>query len=192
MRGPRPHHGVTGLRLGLDRARADTALLERLEACLEPALRIDTAVEVAPALALAALVEAAERLAATDELPGPSRLWAGEEGEALATRLAVVQAALPLLPDQRRDVLPGLLDAVLEGEVVRSRRALRGRDGTEHPRCSSGTARGAAADCGRDGTGRPLRRRVAAGERTRRVAVAADARDCRAAVSGGDRRPVGA
>ena len=134
LRGPRPTRGVTGLRRGLDRARADTALLERLEACLEPALRIDTAVEVAPALALAALIEAAERLAATDELPGPSRLWAGEEGEALATRLAEVQAALPLLPDQRRDVLPGLLDAVLEGEVVRSRRALRGRDGTEHPR----------------------------------------------------------
>ena len=89
---------------------------------------------MAPALALAALIEAAERLAATDELPGPSRLWAGEEGEALATRLAEVQAALPLLPDQRRDVLPGLLDAVLEGAVVRSRRALRGRDGTEHPR----------------------------------------------------------
>ena len=45
-----------------------------------------------------------------------------------------MQAALPLLPDQRHDVLPGLLDAVLEGEVVRSRRALRGRGGTEHPR----------------------------------------------------------
>jgi ATP-dependent helicase/nuclease subunit B len=134
LRGPRPRHGVTGLRRGLDRARADTALLERVEACLEPALRIDTAVEMAPALAFAALVEAAERLATTDELPGPSRLWAGEEGDALATRLAEVQAALPLLPDQRRDVLPGLLDAVLEGEVVRSRRALRGRDGTEHPR----------------------------------------------------------
>jgi ATP-dependent helicase/nuclease subunit B len=62
-------------------------------------------------------------------------LWAGEEGEALATRLAEVQEALSLLPDQRRDVLPGLLDAVLEGAVVRSRRALRGRGaGTEHPR----------------------------------------------------------
>ena len=31
-------------------------------------------------------------------------------------------------------MLPGLLDAVLEGEVVRSRRALRGRGGVEHPR----------------------------------------------------------
>jgi ATP-dependent helicase/nuclease subunit B len=134
LRGPRPQRGLTGLRRALGRAGADAALLERLEVCLEPALRIDTAVEVEPSLALAALIEAAERLAATDELAGPSRLWAGEEGEALATRLAEVQAALPLVPDQPHEVLPGLLDAVLEGTVVRSRRALRGRDGTEHPR----------------------------------------------------------
>jgi ATP-dependent helicase/nuclease subunit B len=137
LRGPRPSHGLSGLRRAVDRGRTDlaaTALLERLEACLEPALRIATAVEVAPAAALAAVIEAAESLAGTDEYSGPSRLWAGEEGEALATRLAEVQAALPLLPDQPRAVLPGLLDAVLEGAVVRSRRALRGRDGTEHPR----------------------------------------------------------
>ena len=137
LRGPRPSHGLPGLRRAIDRGRTDpaaAALLSRLEACLEPTLRIAASVEVAPAEAMAALVEAAEHLAATDEFPGPSRLWAGEEGEALATRLAEVQAALPMLPDQRRAVLPGLLDAVLEGAVVRSRRALRGRDGTEHPR----------------------------------------------------------
>jgi ATP-dependent helicase/nuclease subunit B len=137
LRGPRPTPGLGGLRRALDRRRADpaaVALLERLETCLAPTLRIAASVEVAPADALAAVIEAAERLAATDELTGPTRLWSGEEGDALATRLAEVQAALPLLQDQRRDVLPGLLDAVLEGEVVRSRRALRGRDGTEHPR----------------------------------------------------------
>jgi ATP-dependent helicase/nuclease subunit B len=137
LRGPRPSPGLTRLRRAVDRAaRAPeaVALLERLEACLEPTLRIAATVEVAPSDALAALIEAAEALAATDELSGPARLWAGEEGEALATRLAEVQAALPELPDQRREVLPGLLDAVLEGAVVRSRRALRGRDGSEHPR----------------------------------------------------------
>lgn len=134
LRGPRPAPGLTGLRRGV-RANAEAvALLTRLELCLEPALRFDAAVEAAPSDAFAALIEAGERLAATDELPGPARLWAGEEGEALATRLAEVQAALPMLPDQRRAVLPGLLDAVLEGAVVRSRRALRGRDGVEHPR----------------------------------------------------------
>ena len=39
-----------------------------------------------------------------------------------------------MLPEQPRAVLPGLLDAVLDGAVVRSRRALRGREGVEHPR----------------------------------------------------------
>lgn len=137
LRGPRPSHGLAGLRRAVARGRSDpdvAAFLARLEKCLEPTLRIESAVEVAPAATLAAVIEAAERLAATDEVPGPSRLWAGEEGEALATRLAEVQAALPGMQDQPRAVLPGLLDAVLEGAMVRSRRALRGRDGTEHPR----------------------------------------------------------
>ena len=137
LRGPRPEHGLAGLRRALDRAtyHPDAAgLLRRLEACLEPTLRIAAAVEVAPADALAALIDAAERLAATDEHPGPSRLWAGEEGDALATALSAAQNALAMLPDQRRSVLPGLLDALLRGGVVRSRRALRGRGGTEHPR----------------------------------------------------------
>ena len=134
LRGPRPQRGLTGLRRALARSREHVWFLERLEVCLEPALRLDSVIETAPAQGLAALIEAAERLAATDTLPGPSRLWAGEEGEALAIRLAEIQAALPMLPDQPREVLPGLLDAVLEGAVVRSRRALRGRSGTEHPR----------------------------------------------------------
>jgi ATP-dependent helicase/nuclease subunit B len=137
LRGPRLRHGITGLRRALDRVHPGSGardLLRRVETCLEPVLRIDSAIEIDPSVAFAALIEAAERLAASDELPGPSRLWAGEEGEALATRLAEVQAALPLLPDQRTGVLPGLLEAVLMGAVVRSRRALRGRGGTEHPR----------------------------------------------------------
>jgi ATP-dependent helicase/nuclease subunit B len=134
LRGPRPRPGLPGLRRALAHSRADGAFLQRLEECLEPALRVASAAAISPAQALAALIEAGERLAATDELPGPSRLWAGEEGEALAIRLSEVQAALPLLPDQPPSVLPGLLDAVLEDAVVRGRRAIRGRSGTEHPR----------------------------------------------------------
>ncbi|HEY4171420.1 MAG TPA: PD-(D/E)XK nuclease family protein, partial [Rhodopila sp.] len=42
--------------------------------------------------------------------------------------------AVAVMPDLRRGDLPGLLDAVLQGSVVRSRRALRGRGGVEHPR----------------------------------------------------------
>jgi len=110
-------------------------LLDRLETCLDPALRVAAAVSVAPAKALAALIESAEALAATDTEAGPARLWAHEEGEALADLLAEALEALVRLPDQPPSALPGLLDALLDGEAVRTRRALRGRDaGTEHPR----------------------------------------------------------
>ncbi len=140
LRGPRPSPGLTGLRLAVDHARGDgrdaaAAFLARLEDCLAPALRVaSAAAEVAPGEALAALIEAAERLAATDDTPGDARLWGAEEGEALAAHLAAILAVLPRLPDQPVERLPGLLDAVLEGEIVRTRRALRGRGDAEHPR----------------------------------------------------------
>ncbi len=134
LRGPRPMHGIAGLRHAAERDAPTVAFLVRLEECLAPVLRIDASMEIAPGDALAAVIESAEALAATDETAGPARLWAAEEGEALATRLAELRDAVGLMPDLRRRVLPGLLDAVLEGEVVRSRRALRGRGGVEHPR----------------------------------------------------------
>jgi ATP-dependent helicase/nuclease subunit B len=139
LRGPRPGAGLAGLRRALDKAEtADPAardLLARMEAGMEPALRMAASVRAQPADMLHALIEAGELLAASDTEPGPVRLWAAEEGEALATRLATALAALPILPDQPRGTLPGLLDALLEGGVVRSRRALRGGDhGAEHPR----------------------------------------------------------
>ncbi len=138
LRGQRPSPGLGNLRLAVNKAGgagcASAAFLGRIEACLEPALRIDAAMEIDPRTALAAVIEAGERLAETPDRSGPARLWAGEEGDALATRIAAVQDALGLLPNLRRRVLPGLLDAVLKDAVVRSRRALRGRSGAEHPR----------------------------------------------------------
>jgi len=143
LRGPRPASGLVGLRMAVDRMTGDAEsvrdLLARLETCLEPLLRISASVVAPPAELLAALVLAGEALAATDTQSGPAVLWSHEEGEALAEKLGALQAALPVLPDDRPAILPGLLDAMLEGEVVRSRRALRGRGaggqgGAEHPR----------------------------------------------------------
>ncbi|HEY4042832.1 MAG TPA: double-strand break repair protein AddB, partial [Rhodopila sp.] len=138
LRGPRPMQGISGLRQIVDRqagpASSTAAFLARVETSLEPVLRYDSAIEIAPAEALTAVIEAAERLAASDDVTGPARLWAAEEGEALATLLTEMHDAAGTMPDLRRGVLPGLLDAILDGEVVRSRRALRGRSGVEHPR----------------------------------------------------------
>ena len=130
LRGPRPGPGIEGLR-----ARAKTGgLLDRLASCLRPLLTLVEAPDATPDVALVALLEAAERLAGTDTASGASRLWAGEDGEALAGHLTALHDALPILPAQRARTLPGLLDAILQGPTVRSRRSLRGRGGTEHPR----------------------------------------------------------
>ena len=146
LRGPAPAPGIAGLRAALARrlsakaalpprsAKAAEDLLDRLAARLEPILRIAMRPDVTPADALAALIACAEAVTETDALPGAARLWALEEGEALATHLSALGAALPILPAQPVATLPGLLDASMEGAVVRSRRALRGRTGTEHPR----------------------------------------------------------
>ncbi len=138
LRGPAPPPGIAGLRAviaALDKPPRDDVfdLLDRLDARLAPLVALATP-EAPPSDALAALLETAEAAAATDTESGPARLWALEEGEALATHLAALADALPVLPPQRLATLPGLLEAAMEGAVVRSRRALRGRNGVEHPR----------------------------------------------------------
>jgi ATP-dependent helicase/nuclease subunit B len=136
LRGPRPGAGIGGLRKAVDAANEPRvkAFLAQIEQALEPLLRLDSAAAAPLTASLDALLQAAERLATTVDQPGATRLWAGEEGAALAETLAELRGVLATLPDQRRGVLPGFLDAVLEGAVVRGRRALRGRDGVEHPR----------------------------------------------------------
>ncbi len=136
LRGPRPPAGLAGLRRAVDKASgpAPAMLLARLEKALDPLLRLARAAVAAPGDLLDALVRSAEALAATDTTPGPAILWAGEEGEALADLLLGVQEALVVLPDTPPGVLPRLLEAVMQGQVVRSRRALRGREGEAHPR----------------------------------------------------------
>ena len=108
--------------------------IDRIETRFGPLLDAADAGILSPAAGLRALIEAAEAVAETPDRSGAARLWALEEGEALSAHLAGLLAALPMLPDQPVGTLPGLLDAALDGPVVRSRRALRGRTTVEHPR----------------------------------------------------------
>ncbi len=131
LRGPAPTPGVDGLLAG----GGDAGFLGRLGERLAPLLRLERQ-EVAPEALIAALLAAAEAMAESETAAGAARLWAGEEGQALARHLSEAAAALGGLPEQRAGSLPGLLDALLEGASVNGRRALRGRDGArgEHPR----------------------------------------------------------
>ncbi len=133
LRGPAPPPGLAGLRLVI-RPDVVGAFVDRVETCLAPLLALAAAEAARPADALAALIAAAEALAGTPDEPGTRRLWSGEDGQALAALLSELLPALAVLPPQPPGTLPGLLDAALAGAAVRSRRALRGRDGVEHPR----------------------------------------------------------
>ena len=133
LRGARPGPGIEGLRA----KNGAKTFLDRLARCLRPLLALTEAADATPDRAFVALIESAEALATTDATPGATRLWAGEDGEALAQHLGALHEALPVLPAQRLVSLPGLLDATLAGIAVRSRRSLRGRAGpgrVEHPR----------------------------------------------------------
>jgi ATP-dependent helicase/nuclease subunit B len=129
LRGPAPPPGLAGLRL----AGADGAFIDRLAACLAPLAALGDG-PVAPDALLRALLTSAEALAGTDTRPGAELLWQGEDGDALAAQAAALLTAFAELPPQDLASLPGLVDAGLAGIAVSSRRALRGRDATEHPR----------------------------------------------------------
>ncbi len=126
-RGPRPEHGLAGLRAAA--RKADTALLDRLEAATAPFTALFEAAAQPPAALLAAMLEAAENLAATAELPGGLALYAGEEGEALANHLADMDGAFGELPP----IAPRAFLALFEGALAQGV-ARRPRSRSAHPR----------------------------------------------------------
>jgi ATP-dependent helicase/nuclease subunit B len=138
LRGPRPAAGLAGLR-GSVAAAGDApapvaALLDALEGALAGFAALPEAPARPPADLLAAHMAAAEALAATPDLPGGLRLYAGEEGEPLARHLDALAAALPHLPPIAPADWPDLFEGALAGPVAPSLRATRGRAAAAHPR----------------------------------------------------------
>jgi ATP-dependent helicase/nuclease subunit B len=133
LRGPRLAAGLEALRAALP--AGDTALVGLVEA-LQAALGDFTALPPSPsrppADLLALHLAAAEALAATPELPGGIRLYAGEEGEALARHLASLGEALAEMPPIAAASWPGAFDAMLAGPIAPPFRAQR--DTAAHPR----------------------------------------------------------
>ncbi len=144
LRGPRPGPGLAGLRAaaaasltGANRASQAAQvgmLLNALEACLHGFTALPESPALPPAALLSAHLTAAEALAASPTLPGGLRLYSGEEGEALASHLANLQAALaeaaPIAPAS----WPALFNAAMAGAAAPALHASRGRDSSPHPR----------------------------------------------------------
>ncbi len=122
LRGPRPAAGVEGLLASLeDETRHLEPVLEELK---------NMAAEFSgllgqPRASFTQLVNAhisfAEALAASDDTPGPARLWAGEAGEAAAGYTAELLESAASLGDVSGASYGPLFDVLMTGRAVRPR-----------------------------------------------------------------------
>ena len=139
LRGPRPVPGVEGLRAAALRVRESQnssdrkllaepetwetifKLIDLLDTAAAPLAEIWAVRETGLPALIGGHVALAEALAASDGEAGAVRLWAGEDGEALAgfvAELATHGAGTGAIPPDR---YAALFDALLAGRVVRPR-----------------------------------------------------------------------
>ena len=120
LRGPRPQPGAAGL-LELLPAEADGLrdLVTRLEKAVAPFAAALGERETKLSTLIEAHIACCEALAASDEEPGPARLWREAAGEAAALFFSdLLQAASDFPALAGRDY-PALFEALLAGSVVR-------------------------------------------------------------------------
>jgi ATP-dependent helicase/nuclease subunit B len=133
LRGPRPAPGLDALRGALPPGDTDLlGLLDALRSALGDFTELPPSPARPPADLLALHLAAAEALAATPDVPGGLRLYAGEEGESLARHLAGLAEALVALPPIAPAEWPAAFDAMLAGPIAPPFRARR--DTAAHPR----------------------------------------------------------
>ena len=121
LRGARPAPGLEPLAEGLGGKHPETAeWIGEFHASVAGLAALHRLPAVPPSRLLEAHVSAAEALAATDELTGAERLWAGEEGDAAAGFISELSAAIGTLEAIAPGDYPSLFATLMEGAVVRS------------------------------------------------------------------------
>ena len=131
LRGPRPAPGIEGLSALLAAKPEKAPLFEPLlgiaGGCLGPlaAMLEDGAHDFAALID--AHLAAAEALAAAEGEDGPARLWAGEDGEALANAIAELRQAAPVMQEVRGIEYAALFETLMAGAVLRPRYGLHPR-----------------------------------------------------------------
>lgn len=130
LRGLQPAPGIDGLRRALAAKSPEggpaharvSAVIDALEAAAAPLTGLfDQGIAIAPGEILAAVGMTAEALARSGSEGGAARLWAGDDGEALAGFIAELADALHREQPIAAAEWPDLFDVLLAGRVVRPR-----------------------------------------------------------------------
>jgi len=119
LRGPRPAPGAEGLAARLA-DRRQIALVEDLGTLCAPFAALLAQPSVPLTDLVRAHMELAEALAAEPDHPGPTRLWAGEAGEAAARFAADLAQAAPMLGEIEGRAYGALFDELIAEPPVRS------------------------------------------------------------------------
>ena len=130
LRGVRPQPGLAGIERLLADSHAESEILDWFSGLVSRLVSIEAAFRdgAAPLDILARRhLETAEALAESDREPGPDRIWHGEAGEALAGFFSEVLSAHGTTSVTDPLAYPGILDALMEGRVVRPRHGLHPR-----------------------------------------------------------------
>lgn len=121
LRGPRPPAGLNGLAVLAQGKRAAISWLALLGSTCGAFAGLMKQDKVSLSKLLNAHMEAAEALAATNDLPGPARLWAEDAGEAAARFAAELSQYADTLEPISPAAYPAFLEALMQGVVVRPR-----------------------------------------------------------------------
>jgi ATP-dependent helicase/nuclease subunit B len=138
LRGPRPAPGLKGLRDTIESARKDEKHEGKRTALRDAGWFVDGLIEMTAAFddldgprpianRLEAQVRVVEALVATDAESGTARLWAGEDGEALADFIQDLLLAGRDMPAFDGPGYAALLPELMEGLAVRPRYGLHPR-----------------------------------------------------------------
>ena len=130
LRGPRPGPGFGGLRAVLE-VRKDTeqfepsqisalsSLFDFLESGVQPLAQAIASTSVPIAELIDRQLAAAEALAASEDMDGGTRLWAGDAGEALANFFAELRQSADVLPQIPGVAFAPLIESLMSAHVVR-------------------------------------------------------------------------
>lgn len=136
LRGPRPGAGIDGLRRQLAAVSAAHAkvddgdlanFFDLIEGMAQDFAGLVGAGPVPLRTLLQAHVRFAEQLAATDDLSGPERLWAGDDGETAARFIADLAENASHAGEIDASQYPAVLETLMGGAVVRASHSLHPR-----------------------------------------------------------------